>query len=211
MSIETSPEMPMETPTAMQTTHTAMQTVALADVPPLPWKNGGGTSRDLLAWPDAQGWKLRISVAEVANAGPFSAYPGVARWFAVAHGAGVVLHFADGCRRLNIESPPLCFDGAHAPGCTLIDGPTLDLNLMALQAAGRAAMTRAEPGVPWADAAPLRAVFSWHDAELRVDGAAAIALPAGTLAYTTQALGERWQLQARDLRAWWLAFNPGWR
>jgi hypothetical protein len=33
-------------------------TVHLADVPPSPWKNGGGTTRELLAWPSAQGLGL---------------------------------------------------------------------------------------------------------------------------------------------------------
>jgi environmental stress-induced protein Ves len=29
-----------------------MITVRAADVPALPWKNGGGVSRDLLCWPN---------------------------------------------------------------------------------------------------------------------------------------------------------------
>ena len=40
--------------------------VQLADVAPQPWKNGGGTTRELLAWPDAASWRVRLSVAEVA-------------------------------------------------------------------------------------------------------------------------------------------------
>ena len=66
------------------------------DMAPQPWKNGGGITRDQLAWPDAAHWQLRISVAEVARAGPFSAYPGIQRWFAVVQGAGVVLQLKSG-------------------------------------------------------------------------------------------------------------------
>ena len=185
-----------------------MITVHLADVKPLPWKNGGGFSRDLLAWPSRRDWQLRISVAEVARSGPFSAYPGVDRWFAVAQGAGVVLHFTGGSRTLTEASAPLHFDGAAAPACDLVDGTTLDLNLMARQSARRAEMIRAEPAASWADTAPLRAVFTWHEAALRIDGGPALALPACTLAYTTQARGERWRLHGQAPRAWWLAFEP---
>jgi environmental stress-induced protein Ves len=34
---------------------------------------------------------LRISVAEITRDGPFSAFAGVQRWFAVLEGAGVML------------------------------------------------------------------------------------------------------------------------
>ena len=74
---------------------------------------------------------------EIAADGPFSAFPGVTRWFAVLDGAGVVLTFADGERTLRPGDAPLCFDGAAAPGCRLIAGPTVDLNLM-LQGTGGA-------------------------------------------------------------------------
>ena len=50
-------------------------TVALADVPAQAWRNGGGTMRELLAWPDASDWQLRVSVAEIEADGPFSAFP----------------------------------------------------------------------------------------------------------------------------------------
>ena len=51
------------------------------------WRNGGGRTRELLAWPDAADWKVRVSVADVESDGPFSAFPGVQRWFAVLEGA----------------------------------------------------------------------------------------------------------------------------
>lgn len=106
-------------------------------VTPQPWKNGGGVTRELLRWPangdaaDGAGdWRLRLSVADIAADGPFSAFPGVMRWFAVLDGAGVVLSLPDGERTLRPGDAPFCFDGAMAPGCRLLDGPTVDLNLM---------------------------------------------------------------------------------
>lgn len=107
-----------------------------AHVPPQPWKNGGGVTRELLRWPaedaggDAGHWRLRLSVADIAADGPFSAFPGVVRWFAVLAGEGVVLSLPDGERTLRPGDPPLRFDGAAAPGCRLLAGPTVDLNLM---------------------------------------------------------------------------------
>jgi uncharacterized protein len=193
---------------------TTLQLIQLAEVVATPWKNGGGLTRDLLRWPPgaADGWQLRISVAEVAQSGPFSAYPGVARWFCVLQGAGVVLRFNEGQHTLTPDSPPLHFDGALAPGCDLVAGPTLDLNLMAQQGAGRAEMGRAVAGVPWVSRAPLRALFTLHGATLLMEGAAAVQLPAGTLAFVglaaTASAGEAWELGAPQDSGWWLAFEP---
>jgi environmental stress-induced protein Ves len=102
-------------------------------VPPQHWKNGGGLTRELLRWPAAapdSDWRLRLSVAEIARDGPFSPFPGVRRWFVVLAGAGVVLSLPGGERVLRPGDSPLCFDGAAAPGCRLLAGPTSDLNLM---------------------------------------------------------------------------------
>ena len=194
--------------TAHRTSPGAMRFVALADMPATAWKNGAGLTRDLLAWPDADAWQLRVSVAEVARSGPFSAYPGVARWFSVLQGAGVVLHFEGGSQTLTPDSPPLHFDGADAPGCDLIVGPTLDLNLMARKDAGRAEMARAVAGRPWHSVAPLRAVFCLQAGVLQVAGQRPLAIPAHTLAFTERAQGEAWQLAGHPNAAWWLAFEP---
>lgn len=116
------------------------QLVALAQVPATPWRNGGGCTRELLAWPGAADWQVRISVAEVERDGPFSAFPGIQRWFAVLEGEGVELAVEGVPHRLTPESAPLRFDGAAPASCTLLAGATRDLNLMALP--GRARMQR---------------------------------------------------------------------
>lgn len=104
--------------------------IPLADVPASPWRNGGGVTRELLAWPSAQDWHWRLSVAEVARNGPFSRFDGVQRWFAVLGGAGVQLHLPDQTHTLTVDSAPLCFDGALPVDCQLLDGATQDFNLM---------------------------------------------------------------------------------
>jgi uncharacterized protein len=186
-----------------------IEVVELAGVTPQPWKNGGGITRDLLAWPQAADWQLRISVADVAQSGPFSAYPGITRWFAVVQGEGVVLRFGERVHTLAPGSQPLRFDGGDAPGCDLIRGPTLDLNLLAASKAGRADMRPVLPGVPWLADAALRAVFTARPAELVVAGQPLTALPALSLAFSWQGAGQSWQLRSDGAapRAWWLAFT----
>ncbi|MBT0570950.1 HutD family protein [Curvibacter sp. CHRR-16] len=113
---------------------------ALASIAPTPWRNGGGTTRELLAWPSSADWQLRLSVADIASDGDFSAYPGVQRWFAVLSGAGVVLHWpAQASQPAHTEtatptSGVLQFDGATPPYGQLVDGPVQDFNLMSRSA-----------------------------------------------------------------------------
>ena len=97
---------------------------------PMPWKNGAGVTRELLRWPAQGDWRLRLSVADIAQDGPFSAFPGVIRWFAVLDGAGVVLSLDGQEHLLRAGDAALRFDGAAAADCRLLDGPTRDLNLM---------------------------------------------------------------------------------
>ena len=110
--------------------------IALADRPPVPWKNGGGVTRELLAWPDGGDWRVRVSVAEIEADGPFSSFPGVARWFAVLAGGGVALAI-DGREHLRrAGDPPLAFSGEATVDCRLLQGPSRDLNLMLRGVAG---------------------------------------------------------------------------
>ena len=129
--------------------------VRLADVAAEPWRNGGGTTRELLAWPQPAEWQLRVSVAEIERDGPFSPFDGVDRWFAVVEGAGVELAWASGTRTLRPGAAPLQFAGEAAPACRLLQGPTRDLNFMHRRGAGVASMrpalagSRAEGGLRW--------------------------------------------------------------
>jgi hypothetical protein len=120
----------------------AWSRISLAAVAPTSWRNGGGATRELLAWPDAADWTWRLSVAEVASDGPFSRFAGVTRWFAVLHGAGVNLNVNGVTHRLDGDSAPLCFDGDAPTGCTLIGGATQDINLMLREDRARARMLR---------------------------------------------------------------------
>jgi environmental stress-induced protein Ves len=110
--------------------------IDLNDIKPQPWKNGGGTTQTLLTFPTQDHWLIRCSVATVASAGPFSNFAGVARWFSVLEGAGVVLTIDGTLHEQMAHSTPLPFSGEAQTDCQLINGTTLDFNLMLQQCTG---------------------------------------------------------------------------
>ncbi len=162
--------------------------IALANVTPSAWKNGGGLTRELLAWPSPADWVFRLSVAEVQADGPFSRFANVQRWFAVLSGAGVRLRLGaaelDDVHTLTLASSPFCFDGALPVDCTLIDGATQDFNLMVRADLARAHMQRVTGHLQTAGTL-ARTVAVWSGdagAELRL-GHDHTALCAQTLAW----------------------------
>jgi environmental stress-induced protein Ves len=173
---------------------------ALADVAAQPWKNGGGVTRELLAWPRAGDWLVRVSVADIEANGPFSPYPGVQRWFTVLEGMGVRLEFAGSASILTPEQPPLAFDGADAPFCELLAGPTRDLNLM-VRGPAPARLARALPGSRLDGALRWRGLYT--AAAARLNGTD---LPPGTLAWSDDGHDGAWLLEAGP-RAWWLSLE----
>ena len=163
------------------TEHPYPQIVHADLVAPQPWKNGGGQTRELLVWPSPTDWSFRVSVADIEEDGPFSPFPGVERWFAVIEGAGVVLRFADGERRLGPGDAPLVFAGAAAPDCRRIDGPTRDLNLMVR--GGRGRMESVEPGVAWTPGGGRCGLFAAVAGTWRCADGAESQVPARTLVW----------------------------
>ncbi|MBX3622392.1 MAG: HutD family protein [Rhizobacter sp.] len=177
------------------------------DMPPQPWRNGGGVTRELLAWPpEAEPWLLRVSVAEIDSDGPFSAFPDVQRWFTVLDGAGVVLSFADGERRVSASDAPLPFDGAAAPGCRLVKGPTRDLNLMLR--GGQGFMRPVDRGVSWEAGFALRGLYTASPGRWRADSQSHT-LDAHTLLWCDDGKASVWSFepQGPQPRAWWFAYT----
>lgn len=175
-------------------------------VPPQPWRNGGGVTRELLAWPPGADWRVRV--ADIEREGPFSAWPGVQRWFAVLQGAGVELHFGADTRRVVAAGEPLHFDGAEAPGCTLVEGATRDLNLMLRGAAG--AMRRVADGETWVPQAAMCGLYTTVAGRCEAAGHAH-ELPAGALLWF-DAAPARLVFTATEAGAaaagWWIAATP---
>ncbi|MEM5448710.1 HutD family protein [Paraburkholderia guartelaensis] len=109
-----------------------------------PWKNGGGVTREIAvahvasradASLDAFAW--RVSVADVAQAGPFSRFEGVDRTLVLLDGAGMLL---DEAGRTHVLTQPLDvahFAGEAAIDARLVNGATRDFNLMVRRDAAR--------------------------------------------------------------------------
>ncbi|MDT7839014.1 HutD/Ves family protein [Aquabacterium sp. OR-4] len=181
-----------------------------------PWRNGGGSTRTLWVWPAgaaAADWRLRISLADITRDGPFSPFAGVRRWFAVVQGAGVNLAWPQQAQALTPCSPPICFDGAQAPGCSLIGGATRDLNLMLRGVAG--GLVKARPDEAWqAPPGAWRACFCTGAGHLQTghDGLAlpgmGLVLPAAAGTPPDQQPWQ-WTPASAEARAWWLWADLG--
>jgi uncharacterized protein len=104
-------------------------------LPARPWKNGAGLTREIASSPRGatlDNFDWRLSVAEVAVNGPFSAYAGIDRTIALLRGAGMRLRSDDGRldHRLDTVAAPFSFDGEAAIEATLLDGACSDFNVM---------------------------------------------------------------------------------
>ena len=184
-----------------------MHTVALRDVEPQAWRNGGGVTHELLAWPRADDWLLRISVATIDRDGAFSAFPGVERWFTVLEGPGVTLDFAHGQVRLGPGHAPLPFAGEAAPMCTLTAGTTRDLNLMCRRGAAKATLAIAAAGSELMGPTLWRGIYAAEALTLDISGVTHHVAPA-TLAWSDDSDTHHWRRRHEVAAAWWLTLAP---
>jgi hypothetical protein len=101
----------------------------------MPWKNGGGVTREIVASPSGAGldtFAWRVSIADVSADGPFSVFEGVDRVLVLLEGNGVALRGADGqmLRRLDEPFVPFAFHGDDRIVSSLLAGPSVDFNVM---------------------------------------------------------------------------------
>jgi environmental stress-induced protein Ves len=119
-----------------------------ADLVAAPWKNGGGVTREVAAYPPDAGlddFVWRVSIADVARAGPFSRFEGIDRTLVLLSGAGMVLDETDVPQEDGVHAAKshaltqaldiARFDGAARVDARLVDGATRDFNLMVRGAA----------------------------------------------------------------------------
>ncbi|MGL4281068.1 MAG: HutD/Ves family protein [Albidovulum sp.] len=117
--------------------------IRFADCPPVPWKNGAGTTRELWARRDPAGETLiRISVAEIRGKQGFSSFPGIDRVILQLDGPPMVLT-VDGTPHRLQPLTPLAFAGEAGVFCEADDTvPAHDLNLMCRRGSYAPAMER---------------------------------------------------------------------
>jgi environmental stress-induced protein Ves len=99
----------------------------------LPWKNGGGTTQEVIASPagssfDTFNW--RVSLAAVSRAGPFSQFAGIERVMAVIAGELAFTLADEPAVILSRHSAPLRFAGETPARAEPLGGAVRDLNLM---------------------------------------------------------------------------------
>lgn len=100
-----------------------------------PWKNGGGTTREIVRWPEGstlEDFEWRVSVATLAAPGPFSELPGVDRQIMLLSGDGARLQSPDGGidHALQQRWQVWDFTGETALSASLYGGESSDFNLM---------------------------------------------------------------------------------
>ena len=109
-----------------------MQLFRRADHRVVPWKNGRGTTVEIAVHPptgSVQGFDWRLSMATIAEDGPFSSFPGVDRVLVLLEGHGVDLVSQAHTDRLR-DHDLARFPGEREVTARLHRGPVRDLNLM---------------------------------------------------------------------------------
>lgn len=153
-----------------------------------PWRNGGGITYEVAVHPpaaDLMHFDWRVSVAQIAHAGPFSSFPGIERQLLILEGT-LHLQLEGQALRLAAGSAPLTFAGEAAVSAAP-EGRVHDLNIMTRRGRFRASVRhRGGPGVhaiaseatlllfaraplAWQGAGPALALGRWD--ALRVEGA----------------------------------------
>jgi environmental stress-induced protein Ves len=127
------------------------------------WKNDGGATREIAAYPLGSGFDdftWRVSIADVETDGPFSRFEGIDRTIVLLDGAGMSLTFNDASEHVLKQAfVPFEFVGEAQVSARLIDGATQDFNLMIRRTVARGKLTvMREPGA-FALASDVRMVF----------------------------------------------------
>lgn len=143
---------------------------ALADLPATPWKNGGGSTREIACCPpgaDLHRFDWRVSIATIDRSGPFSVFAGVDRCIVLLAGDGVALHAPQAGWQHRLDSPlqPFAFSGDDAVDCTLLGGASTDFNVMTRRGTRRAGVQvlHASASLPATDQGLLLAVHgTWQ-------------------------------------------------
>ena len=127
----------------------ALRVQPYARQPRMQWRNGGGATREVCAWPPGAGlddFAWRVSVATIERDGAFSRFPGIVRIAVLLDGAGLRLRAGTQAVQLAAPYAQATFDGALLWQCELREEPVQVFNVMVRE--GMAARV-------WAADAPL--------------------------------------------------------
>lgn len=102
----------------------------------VPWKNGGGTTREIWRHPATGDFDWRVSVAEVASPGPFSLFPHYDRFIMPLTSHGMQLTKAGELFQDLAPLVPFEFAGEVPLSAELPHGPVTDFNYIVHRGAG---------------------------------------------------------------------------
>ena len=114
---------------------TSLCTFDLQTLPAMAWKNGGGVTREIVREPtgaNLDDFDWRVSVADIAAAGPFSRFVGIDRHLLLLEGDGVNLTSAETGLDVNLlaDDTVLAFSGDVDMSSQLLGGAVRDFNVM---------------------------------------------------------------------------------
>uniref|UniRef100_E6Q679 HutD family protein n=1 Tax=mine drainage metagenome TaxID=410659 RepID=E6Q679_9ZZZZ len=154
-----------------------MRIIRLADCPEVPWRNGSGTTRELLLEPD-----LRVTVAHERSGAAFSDFSGWSRTI-VPLGAGLSLRLGETGEFAIPAFHAFAFAGSERASASLAAGAIEALNIMTRDGA-LAHRSLRFPGVPSPEASLHSVLCFVARGALRLAGAS---LEAGSLAIAENA------------------------
>ena len=123
----------------------SLEVLRAAERTAVPWKNGGGLTREVVVFPpgsDLQDFDWRVSIADVRTAGAFSVFVGVERLMAVISGRLSLVIDARAPLTLTPESDAVAFAGETPVFAEPLGGSVTDLNVMTRRSRCRASLTR---------------------------------------------------------------------
>ena len=114
---------------------TSLHTFDLQTLPAMAWKNGGGVTREIVREPagaSLDDFEWRVSVADIAAAGPFSRFVGIDRHLLLLEGDGVNLTSDEAGLNVNLlaDDTVLAFSGDVDMNSQLLGGAVRDFNVM---------------------------------------------------------------------------------
>lgn len=95
-----------------------------------PWRNGAGTTHELVRWPAAEPFAIRISVADLTAPAPFSRFAGYQRWLILLEGGPVTLAIAGEPLELAEPGDLVTFSGETEVAAVTVTRASRDLNIM---------------------------------------------------------------------------------
>jgi environmental stress-induced protein Ves len=104
--------------------------VAPAEFRAMAWANGAGVTHEIVRWPDRDDYIVRVSLAELRAAAPFSRFPGYRRWSFLAGDAPLALEIGGAPHALVALGDHVELPGDAAIACAAPPAPTRLLNVL---------------------------------------------------------------------------------